>query len=269
MATGTTKPPRPHELAPIDWAAIQPHYEAGVLSVRRIAKMFGITHSAISKRAASSGWTRNARGEIDELAEVALAKTTAQVERKRRLELARQARRNKPETSEAEIAARAFGTIEPLTAADTEVAAQALAMVQHVHRTLAGDARTLAAQLLRELHAAIEHPEVIAQAADALDHIAYWEPTAAERADVMAAINLVSSLPQRTNVLAKLVETLHKAVGLEREAWGLATAGGSDGAPTVVIKDFTGRGSGLVQQPQQPAQPEEPAPLEVRLPWVQ
>ena len=52
----------------------------------------------------------------------------------------------------------------------------------------------------------------------------------------------VSSLPQRTKVLKDLVESLHKCIGIEREAVGLDTLMGAEGRPMVIIRDFTGRG---------------------------
>ena len=34
-----------------------------------------------------------------------------------------------------------------------------------------------------------------------------------------------------------------RVIGMEREAFGLDTVAGTDGRPTVIIKDYTGRGS--------------------------
>ena len=54
--------------------------------------------------------------------------------------------------------------------------------------------------------------------------------------------------------LQSVADALHKAVGMEREAFGLDTAAGTDGRPMVIIRDFTGRGD-----PDAPVRPEEAA----------
>lgn len=42
-----------------DWAAIQGHYRAGVLSIRQIAKQHGVTDTAIRKKAKAESWQRD------------------------------------------------------------------------------------------------------------------------------------------------------------------------------------------------------------------
>lgn len=42
-----------------DWELIEFHYRAGVLTVRQIAKEFGISHTAIQKRATKLMWERD------------------------------------------------------------------------------------------------------------------------------------------------------------------------------------------------------------------
>ena len=49
------------ENEPIDWAGIERDYRAGVMSVREIAKWYGVSHTAINKRAKADGWTREAQ----------------------------------------------------------------------------------------------------------------------------------------------------------------------------------------------------------------
>ena len=77
------------------------------------------------------------------------------------------------------------------------------------------------------------------------------EATADERQQMRDIVAMVSSLPQRTKVLKDLVDSLHKCIGIEREAVGLDTAAGTDGRPMVIIRDFTGRGD-----PDAPVRPE-------------
>lgn len=66
-----------------DWEKVEAEYRAGALSVRQIAKLNGVSHTAIQKRAkaASPPWTRNLAGKVRErvaerlVAAVATAKT--------------------------------------------------------------------------------------------------------------------------------------------------------------------------------------------------
>lgn len=45
-----------------DWVAIEGEYRAGVESVSALGKKYGISHTAINKRAKANGWTRNPEG---------------------------------------------------------------------------------------------------------------------------------------------------------------------------------------------------------------
>jgi hypothetical protein len=49
------------ENKPIDWAGIEKDYRAGVMSIREIAKWYGVSHTAINKKAKAEGWTREAQ----------------------------------------------------------------------------------------------------------------------------------------------------------------------------------------------------------------
>lgn len=49
------------ENKPIDWDGIERDYRAGVMSVREIAKWYGVSHTAINKRAKAEGWVREAQ----------------------------------------------------------------------------------------------------------------------------------------------------------------------------------------------------------------
>lgn len=51
----------PKENKPIDWAGIERDFRAGVMSVREIAKWYGVSHTAINKKAKAEGWEREQR----------------------------------------------------------------------------------------------------------------------------------------------------------------------------------------------------------------
>jgi len=46
---------------PIDWDGIERDYRAGVMSVREIARWYGITEGAVRKKAKKEGWERKER----------------------------------------------------------------------------------------------------------------------------------------------------------------------------------------------------------------
>lgn len=51
---------------PIDWKGIEGDFVAGRMSVREIARWYGVTEAAIRKHAKAAGWARNAQpGHVD------------------------------------------------------------------------------------------------------------------------------------------------------------------------------------------------------------
>ena len=57
-----------------DWASIELHYRAGVRAVRSIAEEFGVSHTAIAKRAKRDDWSRDLEGKIKSKAAEKVAK---------------------------------------------------------------------------------------------------------------------------------------------------------------------------------------------------
>lgn len=211
--------PKPSELAPVDWNGIEPHFKAGIRSMVSISKEFGVSRAGILKHAAKQKppWKRNLKPQIIARAAELVTEQVAEAV-------------TPPGSNATEIQ-----TIE--------VNAKALAMVQHAHRTIAAEARSIGVQLLAELAGATKSPELFARVIDALEHLED-EPDAALKADMREVISIASRLPQRANVFKTLVEALSKVQGMEREAFGLnAEDGTGKDRFTVIIKDYTGRGS--------------------------
>lgn len=72
--------------AKVDWDALRPHYEAGVIPLKTLGKQFGCSDAAIIKHAAKQvpPWTRNLMGRIQAAADAKVASraVSAQVSEK-------------------------------------------------------------------------------------------------------------------------------------------------------------------------------------------
>ncbi len=60
---------------PIDWAAVEADYRAGLLTDRAIGQKFGLSHGAIQQRAKKDGWSRDLTERIKKRRETKLAKS--------------------------------------------------------------------------------------------------------------------------------------------------------------------------------------------------
>ena len=59
----------------VNWKAIGCDYRAGILSIRDIGRIHGVTHQAISKHAKKHGWERDLRARVREAARAVLDET--------------------------------------------------------------------------------------------------------------------------------------------------------------------------------------------------
>ena len=200
------------ELMPVNWSAIEPHYRAGIRSIKSLAAEFGVSRPAIDKHARKSGWTRDLAPAIrqksdQQVAQLAVAPLSC-------------------------TPTRSFGD-----QAIVDAGAEQLTLVRLGHRQDISELRRLAKVLVAELCDVVERPEAYAMVHDALSSI---DDGGLEALRGMAT--LVDSLPARERVLRGLADTMQRVVAMERQAYGLDAAGAGDGRPEVHIKDFTGRG---------------------------
>lgn len=176
-----------------DWEAIEREFRAGQLSVLQIAKAFGISHTAINKKAKALGWTRDlsdqVRKEISARLVSARVSTPTQIETKEAVE----------------------------TAAERGVA------LVLSHRKDISSARDAVGKLLKTLHDGIDgHDEIVDLIHEATEPgpeaPAYEKATLAKRrAKMLAAIEL----PTRSQVINSLASALKTLIPLEREAFNL------------------------------------------------
>ena len=175
---------------PTDWERIESDFRAGLLSVREIAATHGISHTAINKRARGEGWDRDLSAKIK-------AKADALV--------------SKREVS-AEVSTQRAETDRAIIEANAEV----IANIRLTHRKDIGRARKLAMSLLEEIEAQTGNPEALSVLGELIDTESNAVPE-----KLMAAFHAVTSLPGRTKTMKDLADTLHKLIGLEREAYNL------------------------------------------------
>lgn len=214
---------RTADLIPVDWAAIEPHYKAGVMSVRAISQRFGVTRRAIDKHAAKQvpPWTRNPNPAINARAQELVA--------------------GKASARSIPVKASAGTKQAHEQAADViEASAEALAIILLGHRSSITRAARLTDKLFQELEEVTDHPELAAMVYDVLSMSDDKEATK------RAAYNLaqyVSLMPERARTLKTLNESLAMVIRMERESYGLGGKDDESGLPEVIVRDFTGKGS--------------------------
>lgn len=176
-----------------DWERIEIEYRAGVLSLREIAAQYeGINHVAIARRAKRDNWSRDLSEKIQTRAEalVTQATVTADVTAKR--------------VTEREV---------------IEANAQRIAQVRGEHRHDITRMRSLVLRLLSECEAEAADP-------DAFEGIGALLNSPDERGvdKLNEAYRKATSLPVRIKGVKELADTMKTLVGMEREAYGIASA---------------------------------------------
>lgn len=165
-----------------DWEAIEREYRLGQLSLREIARMYGVSDTAIRKKAKVLGWTRDLSGKVREKVRTDLVRTEVRT----------------PNAREPEI-------VEAAAARGVEVVR---AHRQDIAR-LRGLSETLANRLERYLLlGAMPEPKTEKEREE-------MEKAQAE----LGAFIGIRETPG--DLLDKLSKTLHRLVPLERQAFSL------------------------------------------------
>lgn len=174
----------------ISWHEIEREYRIGKKTNVRIAEEFGVSESAIRRRAKKEGWTRDLKGQIKERADRIVQQKA--IERLAIKEI---------ETDERTV----------------DENAQLMASVRLAHRKDINESRMIAMTLLSDLKSQIgtdNKYRLDSLIQSALDNSA--DPEALDQ-----AISRAISLPSHVRVMKDLADTMSKLVALERQAWGL------------------------------------------------
>lgn len=179
----------------IDWEAIEREYRAGQLSVREIAAQYGLSHTAINKRAKGQQWTRD------------LAKAVRQ--------------RVSDRLVSAEVSnGNAEHAVETAAARGVELVRQ--------HRKSLGRAQSIIEKLLFELERGTDNIDDIEAA---IEEETAGDANSKRRNMMLKAV----SLPQRAQTAAALSLTIKNVIPLERQAFSLGDDPEKSGGVQVVI----------------------------------
>jgi DNA-binding MarR family transcriptional regulator len=166
----------------IDWESIETADCAGVIPLRQIAAMHGVTHGAINKRAKREGWIRDLAGKVDKRAKTILLSAIARAG----IQTGIQKTVSKDlDTIAAEIRAEKRAVSEKKI---VESAATLSAAVQIAHRGELAELRRQARELLEKLDEAEKNG---------------------------------ATLKERIQMLCQLVGAYAQVIRLEREAYGI------------------------------------------------
>ena len=194
----------------IDWEAIEREYRADQLSVAEIGRNYGVSHTAINKKAKKEGWTR------------ALAK---KVRDRVREKLVSEVSKDNAAATEAET---------------VEVAAERGADVIRIHRKDINQGRNLVGFLMGQLEEAAGNrqeieEEIIADTGD--------DDNGRRRTQMLRAV----SLPSHAGVIRDLSTAMKNLIQLERQAYNLDEKEGPSSDLESVLAEVAQRSSSLVK----------------------
>lgn len=190
-----------------DWEGIEREYRAGQLSVVEIGRQFGISHTAINKKAKKLGWSRDL------------------TERVRK-----------------EVSARLVsdGVSAEGVAETVRASAERVVCLVREHRADIGRNRSAVTKLLQELHDTIENIDEIV---DAIEDETAGDKDGKRRARMMAAV----ALPSRAGVASTLANALKVLIPLEREAFNLDGARDDDAVQAELTDASVAKIAGLLE----------------------
>jgi hypothetical protein len=194
----------------VDWDAIEPHYRAGVISLKELGAQHDVSDAAIIKHAKKNGWTRDLTAKIKAKADakVSAAVVSVEVSAKRAL------------TEKQVIEANA----------DVQVA------IRLGHRKDIARGRKLFGALMAELEATTDNKDLFARLGELLDESEVDEDGKARQDKLNEIYRKVISLSGRVDNGKKVIEMLEKLVRLEREAFGIDKDGATENPVDAALK---------------------------------
>ena len=184
-----------------DWERIELDYRAGLLTLREMATMQGITHGAINKRAKRDGWARDLSVKIHARA--------------------------------AELVSRAATVSDQVSSGSleaeqrhVEVGATAIMQIKLGHQGSSRRGVDLGVQLMAELEAQSADIEALKQLGEL---VARPDPKTGQDS-LNEAYRKVTSLAGRAGTYKIIVDGLRIAIALQRQAFDMETAVNTEGS---------------------------------------
>lgn len=194
----------------VEWDLIEPHYRAGIRSLKDIGAEFRVSDAAIVKHAKKNGWTRDLAAKIK-------AKADAKVS-----------------------AAAVSKLVSAEKAANEQAVVEANAELQYririEHRQDIGRTRQLFKALLAEVETATNEKNLFEAVIARIGNIVGAEQDESVKdvlmeqfADLVGDVRKLTSIGNRIDSAKKLTEILEKLVRMEREAFGITDGESGDG----------------------------------------
>lgn len=168
-----------------DWERIEAEYRTGKLSVSEIGRQYGVSHTAINKRAKKEGWIRDLSEKVQKLVSARLV-------------------------SEGVSAATISETVEKAAERDIQIVRQ--------HRADIGDQRVLVGDLVAELREATSCRDDIEAA---IEEETADDKSPRRRDQMLRAVALAS----RVGIAKDLAAATKTLVELERQAFNIGAGG--------------------------------------------
>lgn len=190
--------------ASTDWEGIEREFRAGQLSVSEIGRQFGVSHTAINKRAKREGWSRDLSARVRKEVSARLVSEGVSAE----------------------------GVVETI-----KLAAERGVQVVRDHRKDIGSNRAVVTRLIEELADTIEHLDEIEEdiEEETTPPDGASPPQKASLAKRRARMLAAVSLSSRASTASTLATALKTLIPLERQAFNLDEKGDDeDKAPDKV-----------------------------------
>jgi len=176
----------------VDWEGVERDYSAGLLSLREIGAKHGVTHGAINKRANRDGWARDLSAKIKIKADLLVS---------------------------TEMVSTAVSTKKATEKEIVQANAQAIVDIKLAHRGDIRKSKRIVNALFDELELTTDNRELFEELGELLRR---------ENDSGQDKLNDIYkkciSMPQRIDGVKKLTDALKTMIGLEREAYDIASA---------------------------------------------
>lgn len=226
---------KPQEQRARDWERIEADYRGGHFTDRELGAKYGMSHTAIQKRAKLHGWQKDMAGAVKAATEA-------------RLMQAEVAKVASPEV--AKRVANQVAKALPVAIEAVAAAAEVNSAVILRHRADIAQLRNIAVGMAGELSVIAEAREEIAR----LNDILLSDASPAEIEGARRALDDLLKLHNRIGSVQKLADTHTKLQALERKAFGLDDEGSKDDAAskkTLTDLEMAARLAGIFERARQ------------------